>query len=183
MWRRGRPYDQGETSQCVAYTGKGLLNTVPLSGGVPYNERIRYSTEQFYAGAQRMDEWPGEDYDGTSALGLGKYLMSMGLITGYTWCFGAEEVIRHLSYNGPVGIGVDWWTAMFHPTSDGWIHPDGSKAGGHEVDLIGNDTSRQCVIGMNSWGEDWGVRGMFRLSWAHLDKLLSDGGDAVVLVR
>lgn len=179
-WRRGGAYDQGPTPQCVAYTGKGILNTAPLSGLVPYTTRSRYSTNEFYAGAQENDEWPGSNYDGTSALGLGKYLLSRGLINSYRWCFGLTEVLQALSYEGPVGIGVWWHDAMFEVDGMGYIHPEGGLAGGHEVELIGIDVTRRKVIGMNSWGEGWGINGRFYLRWDDLGTLLANDGDAVV---
>jgi C1A family cysteine protease len=54
--------------------------------------------------------------------------------------------------------------------------------GGHEVELIGVD-ARGWVIGMNSWGREWGVGGRFKLTFDDLNTLLADQGDAVVLVR
>lgn len=184
-WRRGQAYDQGSSSTCVAQTGKGVLNSSPLSSAVSYDRRSAYDTWDFYRGAQQRDEWPGESptYEGTSGLGLCKYLTERGLIAEYRWCFGLQDTLLTLSHFGPVGIGVWWWNGMFDPDERGLIHPTGTKAGGHEVELIGVDVDREEVIGMNSWGETWGDRGRFRLSWFDLDMLLSDGGDAFVVVR
>lgn len=179
-WRRGGAYDQGQTPQCVAYAGKGILNTAPMSSLVDYDIRSEYQTQAFYTGAQINDQWEGENYDGTSALGLGKYLLNVGLINSYRWCFGLNEVLLALSYEGPVGIGVWWYEGMFSPDTSGYIYPTGGLAGGHEVELIGVDTSKRHVIGMNSWGEGWGDRGRFYLRFADLERLLSEDGDAVV---
>jgi hypothetical protein len=181
-WRRGYAYDQGQTPMCVAYTGKGILNTTPVSATIPYYIRSAFPASAFYTGAQELDEWPGNDYDGTSALGLGKYLRSVGLITAYEWCFNWREVAVALSYRGPVGIGVGWRSAMWDTDSAGFLHPSGAVEGGHEVELIGVD-ARGWVIGMNSWGREWGVGGRFKLTFADLNTLLADQGDAVVLVR
>lgn len=182
-WRRGQAYDQGSTSQCVAYTGKGILNTAPASSYVDYDIRSDYSEQDFYDGAQRRDQWPGENYDGTSALGLGKYLVEVGLIREYRWCFGLDDVLLALSYEGPVGIGINWYGGMFSTDQDGYLNISGSIAGGHEVELIGLNTTGRYVIGMNSWGEDWGVNGRFKMTYATLDRLLHEQGDAVVLKK
>lgn len=182
-WRRGAPYDQGQTPECVAYTGKGLMNTTPTSGEAPYDVRSKYSTEDFYEGARRNDEWAGEDYDGTSALGLCRYLTQIGIIREYRWCFGLTDVLLTLSNIGPVGIGIWWRGDMFNPDSRGLIHATGANEGGHETQLLGVDMKAQEVIGCNSWGPDWGVKGRFRLSWTDLESLLGDDGDAVVILQ
>lgn len=182
-WRRGQAYDQGRLPQCVAYAGKGLLNTAPLSAYTPYDIRTAYSTQAIYDGAQRLDQWPGEDYDGTSGLGLGKYLVELGVIREYQWCFGVDDVLLNLSYNGPVAIGVNWYTGMFDPDGFGYITPTGQVEGGHEVELIGVDTARRRVVGMNSWGRDWGLDGRFFMRYEVLGQLLHEGGDAVVFKK
>lgn len=181
-WRRGNAYDQGQTPQCVAYTGKGLLNTTPASAGVPYYTRTHYSVANFYDGAQRLDQWPGENYDGTSALGLGKYLLSRGLITEYRWCFGLDDVLATLSNVGPVGIGIKWRSTMWDTDANGYLDVSGTEVGGHEVEILGINVEQRYVTGCNSWGTGWGMAGRFRLRWDDLATLLHDDGDAVVLV-
>lgn len=182
-WRRGLPYDQGYTSTCVAQTGKGILNTQPLSRNVDYDVRSEYSIDEFYAGAQQNDEWPGEAYDGTSGLGLCKWLKQQGLIKEYRWCFGVDDVVATVSNLGPVGLGVWWYTGMFDPDPAGYIRPTGAQEGGHEVELIGVDVSERCVIGMNSWGYEWGDRGRFKLTFDDLEFLLNEQGDAFTIVE
>jgi hypothetical protein len=181
-WRRGWAYDQGSTSQCVAYTGKGIMNTGPLSATVPYDVRSRYDPAGWYAAAQMYDEWPGTDYDGTSALGLCKALKVLGLLSEYRWCFGLEDVLVTLSHVGPVGIGVGWRTGMWDTDSSGFIRATGADIGGHEVELIGISVPGKYVVGVNSWGTSWGSGGRFKLSWLDLGVLLADQGDAVVLL-
>lgn len=184
-WIRGRAYDQGFTSTCVAQTGKGMINTKPNSARYPYSRRSRFVIDDWYDGAQRNDEWVGESpsYEGTSALGLCRYLTQIGVIAEYRWCFGLQDVLRTLSWVGPVGIGVYWKTGMFHPDDRGRIEPSGANEGGHEVELIGVDVDQEEVIGMNSWGLGWGDRGRFRMKWHHLEDLLAEDGDAFVIVR
>ena len=183
VWRRGQAYDQGYTSTCVAQTGKGMLNSLPMSSQIDYDERSKYDIWKFYYGAQGLDEWPGEDYDGTSALGLCKFLTQVGLIKEYRWCFDLYDVLLSICHTGPVGLGVWWYSGMFETNSEGFIEPTGVREGGHEVELIGVDISEKCVIGMNSWGAGWGYKGRFKLSWGHLDRLLHEEGDAFVIIR
>jgi hypothetical protein len=181
-WRRGLPYDQGNTSSCVAQTAKGILNTALMSAKLPYYKRSHLSTDYIYAMAQQNDEWPGEAYDGTSALGAMKALADTGIIKEYRWCFGVQDVLQTLSNIGPVGIGINWKSGMWDTDGNGFIHATGPNEGGHEVELIGIDLKERCVIGMNSWGQSWGVKGRFKLSWDDLGVVLDDSGDAVVVV-
>ena len=183
VWRRGGAYDQGVSSTCVPHTGKGLLNTARMSALVPYRTRIKYNPFAWYPEAQRRDEWPGEspDYEGTSGLGLCKYFLEARLIKEYRWCFGLQDALLTLSHVGPIGIGVWWYSEMFHPDPEGFIHVGGRREGGHEVEIMGLDVSGEYVIGMNSWGREWGDRGRFKLSFDDLDTLLAEGGDAFVI--
>lgn len=184
VWRRGGPYDQGQTSTCVAQTGKGMLNTSPASSLVPYSTRSKYSIFDFYDGARENDEWePNDSYDGTSGLGLCKYLTQRGIISEYRWCFGLQDVLLTLSHIGPVGLGIWWYTGMFYPDADGFITPTGQQEGGHEVELHGISASGKYVIGTNSWGRDWGQNGRFKLRFGELERLLNEQGDAFVIVR
>jgi C1A family cysteine protease len=72
---------------------------------------------------------------------------------------------------------------MWRTDADGYIHATGENEGGHEVELIGVDVSERCVIGMNSWGDNWGVRGRFKLHWEDLETLLAEQGDAFVIIK
>lgn len=180
-WRRGQAYNQHRTPHCVAHTGKGILNTSTASSWVPYRLRSRYSTDDMYHGAQAHDEWEGAEYDGTSGLGLCRFLKSIGRIREYMWCFGLKDTLLTLSYVGPIGLGVWWKSGMFDTDSSGYIRALGNNEGGHEVELMGVDVEEQCVIGMNSWGTEWGVNGRFKLTWTDLETLLGEQGDAFVI--
>lgn len=181
-WRRGSAYDQGQTPQCVAYSGKGMLNTSPFSKFVDYEVRSKYVPKFFYDGAQLNDEWPGEDYDGTSALGLLRFLTQQKIVKEYRWCFGLKDVLQTLSHWGPVCIGTNWHQSMFTPDENYFIEPDSATVGGHQYQLVGIDPSKRAVEIMNSWGKYWGDRGRAWMSYESLEYLLNDQGDAYTLV-
>jgi hypothetical protein len=158
---------------------KGLLTTTPFAGRLSPTQRHGLDALAIYRQAQNFDEWPGSNYDGTSALGACKYLLSAGLITGYRWCFGHQQIIDTISHVGPVGIGVKWLGGMMFTDPTGFIHATGAEVGGHEVELYGVNVKGKYVLGTNSWGAGWGVRGRFKLSWDDLAKLVDGDGDAV----
>lgn len=181
-WRRPAPYDQiGPT--CVANTGKGLVNTTPTTKAIPAGKRLHVDADgTWYRGAQEHDQWPGINYDGTSALGMCEYLRFIGLISGYYWCTSLDQALDCLGQRGAIGIGVSWKTGMMRTDADGFIHVTGGEEGGHEVEVNGIDVRRRTVTITNSWGADWGVNGRCKLTWDDLGQLLDDGGDAVTLV-
>ncbi len=52
-----RFYDQGQEGACVGFSVSRMLSLM---------NRERYDALELYRQAQKQDEWPGEDYDGTS---------------------------------------------------------------------------------------------------------------------
>lgn len=176
-WRRGSAYDQGVTPECVAFTGKGMVNTVPHSARFPYRVRSQFDPHAWYPECKRRDEWDGEDYDGTSGLGLCRYLLEIGVIPAYYWAFGLHETLLTLSHVGPVGFGAMWTDGMMDPDADGWIRATGGDVGGHEVEVTGVNVVDRSVTITNTWGAGWGRNGRARLSWDDLDDRLAAYGD------
>ena len=73
---------------------------------------------------QALDEWPGEDYDGTSVRAFYKWLKVKGFITEYRWAFDCETVINHVLGIGPVQMGTIWDESMSNPDRWGYIYPN-----------------------------------------------------------
>lgn len=184
-WRRGRPYDQGETSACTGYARKGLANTAPFAGFLDYPKRSRIDAYGLYRRAQRdFDSWPGEepDYYGTSVLAVMKAAKAMGLTDrDYRWLFGGAEARAWLSNNGPALIGIGWTPSMFTPSPTGEVVPRGADIGGHALELTKIDVRRKRVWFPQTWGRSWGVRGWGWMSFDALDERLADDGEAVTL--
>src|SRR5215207_9216288 len=59
-WIPGAVLDQGSTSQCVAYSTVAALLCSPI------RQPPHVTIEAVYQWCQQHDEWPGEDYEGTS---------------------------------------------------------------------------------------------------------------------
>jgi hypothetical protein len=78
-------------------------------------------------------------------------------------------------------LGISWHRSMYRPDPDGFVHPDGNVVGGHETLIRGDDPKNEVVLVRNSWGAAWGDHGHYRLTYADLDALLRDDGDAVTL--
>jgi len=132
-----------------------------------------------YREAQKVDEWPGESYDGTSVRAGAKVLQSEGFIGAYRWGFTLEEIARHVWTTGPVVLGTSWYSSMFSPNAMGFVEAKGDFVGGHAYLMEGvNMDNRTCRF-LNSWSESWGVaRGRFRMTFDTLEALLADDGEA-----
>jgi len=179
-WHSPGVMDQGATSQCVAYSGVKYLTTAPV-----YNKPLDPPT--LYNECQRVDEWPGEDYDGTSVRALFKVLKSRALIKEYRWAFDCEPVVNHLLTVGPVVMGTVWTMEMFMPDRHYYIEPKGEVVGGHAWLLIGTnrnkrnpDGTRGAVRMINSWGVGWADKGRAWLTFKNLDWLIKADGEACV---
>ena len=138
--------------------------------------------QEIYHDAQKLDEWPGEDYSGTSVLAGMKAATALGLVKTYRWAFGLQDVLHALSWVGPVEIGVNWYTGMFSTDGEGFLHATGKVEGGHCTLLSGINPDAATVTITNSWGSGWGRNGQALLSWDDLDLLLR-GGEAVTVLK
>ena len=78
--------------------------------------------------------------------------------------------------------GTDWTEGMFNPDSSGQVHVTGDVAGGHEYEVIGLDVDKKLFHCVNSWGESWGIKGHFFISFADMDALLHASGDCTQLL-
>jgi hypothetical protein len=135
-----------------------------------------------YKAAQQVDEWPGEDYDGTSVRAGAKVLRGLGFVSEYRWATTVEEVALALVSTGPVVLGTRWDEPMFEPDAAGFVHPDGKGVGGHAYLAIGVNRTLGRVRCLNSWG-DWGQGGRFWLSFSDLEELLADQGEACLAIE
>jgi hypothetical protein len=122
----GKPEDQGQTPQCVGYSTHKFLTAGPVRNvkGIP-------TPTEIYAAAQTRDEWPGEDYDGTSVRGAFKYLSEAGYIGEYNWAFDLETCVNWLLTVGPMVVGTIWLADMFDPDAKGFLRVSGDNVGGH----------------------------------------------------
>lgn len=181
FWSSPGVLDQGETSQCVAYS-----TTKWLIGGPVTNRTMPWSIEQFYHDCQQVDEWPGDGYDGTSVRAAFKLLKERGYVTEYRWAFDHPTLLRHVLLVGPAVLGTDWHMEMFMSDRWGYIEPVGEIVGGHAYKVVGASQDRvHPASGMkgayrivNSWGPNWADSGRAWLAFDHADALIKAHGEA-----
>lgn len=177
--------DQGQEGACVGFgwTTELMSNPVrvrpPGYSTSPSGVRAANSyAAALYHQAQQIDEWPGEDYDGTSVLAGAKVVRSRGLIEGYRWAFSTDDVVDSLILTGPVVIGVPWFYSMYDTDADGIVHVDGELVGGHCICITGyyprikGSGGQPVMRWRNSWGDSYGLNGDAYVKVSDLDALL-----------
>ena len=84
--------DQGNEGACTGYALAGVVNFLLRARNV---ERS-VSPRMLYEMARRYDEWPGENYEGSSARGAMKGWIAHGVVTAKEWPI-AKTGPRHLT--------------------------------------------------------------------------------------
>jgi hypothetical protein len=172
--------DQGDKPHCVGFAWTGWLEAGPVLQGPPHPI---VNPSDVYAAAQKVDEWDGEDYDGTSVRAGAKVLKARGFISKYLWAKKLADVINALLEVGPVTVGTNWYTGMSNPIASGLIRARGQLEGGHAYLLTGCSRTTQLIRIRNSWGTSWGKAGRAYISFADFGKLLGMEGEACLAVE
>jgi hypothetical protein len=176
--------DQGETSQCVGYSWAHWIEDGPVLHLTEREAPPLVHPADIYHRAQQIDEWNGEDYEGTSVRAGAEALRERGLISEYRWAWNATTVGEVILSVGPVVVGTLWTNGMFYPDGDGYkIHPTGDVAGGHAYVINGYDSETRLFRIKNSWGRSWGDDGSAYISFEDLDWLLQQNGEACLAIE
>jgi hypothetical protein len=166
--------DQGNNPYCVGYGWTHWIEDGPVTHG---GEPPCIDPVFLYREAQKVDEWPGESYEGTSVRAGAKVLQALGFISGYRWASNFQEWIDTILSVGPVVIGVNWYDDMFDPDPDGKIHIGGSLAGGHCIKSDAVNMDLEVIRLKNSWGRFWGVGGFCYISFKDAERLQREDGE------
>jgi hypothetical protein len=76
-----------------------------------------------------------------------------------------EEIKKALIEHGPLIICIWIWKDFMYYRGGVYRHKWGRLEGGHLVALVGYDDNQQCWICKNSWGENWGEKGWFKIAY------------------
>ena len=180
-WANGWWGDQGRTSQCVAYAWTHWVEDGHVTH--PKDATPFQDPANTYHEAQQMDQWPGENYDGTSVRAGAKVLQGKGFITSYHWAYDAFTVAHAILSTGPVVVGTNWYNDMFSPDANGIIKVGGSLAGGHAYLLDGVNMNKKLFRIKNSWNRSWGHKGFAYISFDDMNSLLQNSGEACLAVE
>lgn len=182
-YHEGALLDQGVQPQCVSFAGKGFMLAAPTM------RDPGYETTEVYHACQRADEWPGENYDGTSVRALMSVLKDRGWISNYVWGQTVDDARTWMNGGyGTVIIGINWYAAMDTVDAKGFVEEPAATAtpiGGHALRLNWWDAIKQGFLLVNSWGHNWGIplgpsgilSGHAYLSAGLLTRLLGEAGE------
>jgi GH24 family phage-related lysozyme (muramidase) len=207
----GMILDQGREGACTGYGLAACINFLYwrrwVAAGRPEDRRpARVSPKMLYELARLYDEWPGEDYEGSSCRGAMKGWHKHGACAEALWPKEGRPDPRWAedAAERPLGayyridrsqigdlqaaiheVGAVYVSAKVHA---GWrlgparelprIPWSGQRVeGGHAFALVGYE--RRGFIVQNSWGEGWGYHGFALLGY---DDWLANGMDAWVAV-
>ncbi|MDW8123142.1 MAG: C1 family peptidase [Geminicoccaceae bacterium] len=207
----GMILDQGREGACTGYGLAACINFLYWSrwvaaGRPEHAKPARVSPKMLYELARLYDEWPGEDYEGSSCRGAMKAWHKHGVCAEALWPRDGRPDPRWVedAAERPLGayyridrssiadlqaaireVGAVYVSAMVHrgwrlgPARELPVIPWRGQApeGGHAFALVGYE--RRGFIVQNSWGERWGYRGFAILGY---DDWLANGMDAWVAV-
>lgn len=198
--------DQGAEGACTGFGLATVANCLLRQIGKPA-DASPVSPRMIYEMAKRYDEWPGENYDGSSARGAMKGWHKHGICAERTWPYDPAKADRELSQpraldalRRPLGayfrVNHGDLVAMHSAiTEAGALFATSSvHAGWDDVDprtgiipfkgeMLGGHAF--AIIGydtegfwiQNSWGKDWGRAGFARIAY---DDWLENGLDVWV---
>lgn len=176
--------DQNGYPHCVGYAWTHWAEDGPVTQPGVLGSSF---ADWVYHEAQLVDEWPGQNYDGTSVRAGAKVLQTDGRIASYWWGFTLEELKMAVLENGPSVIGVNWYTPMFNPVpkKDSYgttrmfleIPPGASLAGGHALVVNGVNVNRGIFRLKNSWGRSWGDKGRAWIGFETMERLINEQGE------
>jgi Papain family cysteine protease len=196
--------DQGQEGACTGFGLATVANYLLRSRKV-VPDKDGCSPRMLYEMAKRYDEWPGEDYSGSSARGAIKGWHKHGVCSATSWPYdpkkpdrltdartsdalkrplGAYYRVNHKDivamHSSLAEVGILYATGTVHSGWDdvgkGGIVPYSEKVEGvHAFAIVAYDEHGFWI--QNSWGKDWGAQGFGRVSY---DDWLENGTDVWV---
>jgi pimeloyl-ACP methyl ester carboxylesterase len=183
--------DQGNEGACTGFALAAVINLLNDQRG----RRYRVSPRMLYEAARRFDEWPGEEYEGSSCRGAIKGWYTMGVCREEHWRYdparpgeltvarakkarentlGAYYRLHHrlsdfhaaLNEAGVIFVSADVHAGWdLKAVKNGTIPRRAEVIGAHAFAIVGYNS--QGFLVQNSWGRQWGSTGV--AVWSYED--------------
>jgi len=190
--------DQKQEGACTGFGLAAIINHLKMTRG----EKTAVSPRMLYEMARLHDEWPGENYAGSSCRGAIKGWYNMGVCSEAKWKYRendpgvltvdrAKEARKHTigAYYRIQPRIVDFHAALNEAgaifcsanTHRGWQSPNKQNPkinypqqpmGGHAFAIVGYNAKGFWI--QNSWGKDWGKNGLALWSYEDWHENLMD---------
>lgn len=162
--------DQGQTGHCVGFGWAGWSDAAPTE-----NTYVDADGHAIYYETKVIEGNPGEE-DGAYPRDGAKAMKARGRLTTYAAAATMADVLSWLRQNGPLVVGTDWTYDMFEPDANGYVKATGGYAGGHCYLLYG--VQGDTLIFKNSWADDFGLDGSFKMKISDWTMLFQSYGEA-----
>lgn len=170
--------DQGVEGACTCFAFANALNANPRKRSL----HDSYAFARYHA-VTEWDDIKGDWRSGQEGAYLrdaAKEYQRRGKLDAYAFTYSVEQIVSWLLSNGPMTIGVEWWSSMDHPRPDDdyYARVGGTVRGRHAVALVGAHWGLgdgNYVVLQNSWSKaGYGYQGRARISEDGLRKLMED---------
>ena len=188
--------DQHSEGACTGFSLAACINYLYKTS----EQDIQVSTRMLYEMAKKSDEWPGENYDGSSLRGAIGGWKNMGVCTESMWPYRttnkgtltitrAENARKHtigayyrikpeithfhaaLNEVGIIAVSASVHRGWNNPV-DGIIKYHKKKDGGHAFAIVGYNEDGFWI--QNSWGNSWGNNGLALWSYEDWNENIMD---------
>ena len=176
IWPIHGVLDQELTPHCGGFAMAHFGNCAPVMD--KYNNDVAHA---FYYSCKFLE---GEDNqeNGVYTRSTADVLYKQGIIHKYGWLATIEDAKRWVLKFGPIIVGSIWLEGMADiSTVEGTLTVWGEEVGGHLYLMTGYKDGRFTFI--NSWGEEWGLNGHFRIHEDDFRRLMMLDGEMIAAVE
>ncbi|MCK4575305.1 VCBS repeat-containing protein, partial [candidate division WOR-3 bacterium] len=94
-----------------------------------------------------------------------RYLFTKRNIDLWGWAYPYVWGLKNAAEDGPISVCFDVYEDFNSYTGGVYKHTWGGYEGGHCVTLVGWNNADSSWTCKNSWGDDWGMDGYFKIGW------------------
>ncbi|UCE19116.1 MAG: T9SS type A sorting domain-containing protein [Gemmatimonadota bacterium] len=141
---------------CDGWPVEEALDFIISIGGVPTEACFEYGADDAIPCNNACSDWADE---AITIPGWGYVTLQENNVENIK-----NAVLRH-----PVSACYDIYEDFNYYTGGVYEHVWGNYLAGHCILIVGWNDEEQCWICKNSWGEDWGESGYFRIRWGNCE--------------